>query len=257
MVAPKNMSMMMNMVGLMYAPTSRVTLMAMAPLISKQMEHRTRTGVDFTTKTDGIGDVKVTALVGLTEWDEQNLHLNLGISAPTGAVDETGDTPMGTGVKLPYPMQLGSGTWDLLPGLTYLGQAGNWGWGAQGVAVIRMGENDQGYALGNALQSSAWGARRLAKSISLSGRVVGTGWRNIEGEDADLNPMMVPTADPSLRRGYRWDAALGANYLATGGYFKGHRLAVEFMLPFYQDLEGPQLETDWSIIAGWQYAWSP
>ena len=41
-----------------------------------------------------------------------------------------------------------------------------------------------------------------------------------------------------------------------GSVIKGQRLAVEFGLPLYHGLDGPQLETDWILWLGWQYVWS-
>ena len=38
-------------------------------------------------------------------------------------------------------MQLGSGSFDFLPGLTYTGHAKHYSWGAQGRAEIRLNEN--------------------------------------------------------------------------------------------------------------------
>jgi hypothetical protein len=38
------------------------------------------------------------------------------------------------------------------------------------------------------------------------------------------------------------------------GALAGLRLAVEFVAPLYQDLDGPQLETDWTLTTGIQYA---
>ena len=61
------------------------------------------------------------------------LHLNAGLSLPTGDIDEEDDVLAPTGMRptlrLPYAMQLGTGTWDLLPGLTYNGNHHQWGWG--------------------------------------------------------------------------------------------------------------------------------
>jgi hypothetical protein len=57
-------------------------------------------------------------------------------------------------------MQLGSGTWDLLPGLTYAGFARDWSWGAQTLATLRLGENRHDYKLGNRLMLTGWVARR-------------------------------------------------------------------------------------------------
>jgi hypothetical protein len=35
---------------------------------------------------------------------------------------------------------------------------------------------------------------------------------------------------------------------------KGQRLAVELLRPVYEDLDGPQLGNEWTLNAGWQYA---
>jgi len=254
-VAPTGMTTFMNMFGVMFAPNSRITLSAMLPYTIKDMDHLTRMDQAFTTKTDGIGDVSLTALIVLKRWGRQQVHLNLGISAPTGSVTETGDTPAGPDTPLPYPMQLGSGTWDLLPGVTYLGQTDWWSWGGQATGIVRLGENDQDYRLGNAFNTTAWGARRISHAISTSLRLALASWGNIHGADPSLNPAMVPTADPDLRGGTRLSIGLGVNLLGTGGFVKGQRLAAEFLVPVYQDLDGPQLKTDWVLIGGWQYAW--
>ena len=61
--------------------------------------------------------------------------MDLGITAPTGSTTETDRvlTPMNMTptVRIPYAMQLGSGTWDAKPGITYNGNAKNFTWGAQ------------------------------------------------------------------------------------------------------------------------------
>ena len=47
---------------------------------------------------------------------------------------------------LGYGMQLGSGTWDFHPAITYLGQTENYSYGAQ-LGGARIGDNDQGTPL--------------------------------------------------------------------------------------------------------------
>ena len=37
-------------------------------------------------------------------------------------------------------------------------------------------------------------------------------------------------------------------------WVRGHRLAIEGGIPIVQDLNGPQMETDFMISVGWQYA---
>ncbi len=78
-------------------------------------------------------------------------------------------------------MQLGTGTFDLLPGLTYAGRSGDFG-----------------------------------------------------RETVDLS--------------------LGVNLVGQRGVLRGHRIAAEFGTPVYQDLNGPQMETDWTFTIGYQYA---
>ena len=57
-----------------------------------------------------------------------------------------------------YGMQLGSGTWDFLPSLTYTGACRRVSFGAQASGTVRLEhENDSGYALGDVFQASAWG----------------------------------------------------------------------------------------------------
>ena len=111
-VTPLQMPMDMYMVGAMYAPTDRLTLVGMVPVLGISMDHRTRTGVEFTTESGGIGDVQMSALVGVAAGARQRAHLHLGVSAPTGSINERGETPATTNVRLPYPMQVGAGAFD-------------------------------------------------------------------------------------------------------------------------------------------------
>jgi hypothetical protein len=253
MVAPRKMRMAMHMLGAMYAPTDDLTLMAMVPYVRLDMDHINRMGLKFTTSSEGIGDVGLTALYVLRRQGRHRLHANVGLSLPTGSVSERDDTPMGR-QRLPYPMQTGSGTYDFLPGLTYLGQAQDLSWGAQTIATLRLGNNRHSYKLGNRLSVTAWLSRPWTQSLSTSVRLAGQVWGNIHGSDSALNPNLVPTADPDRRAGRRIDLAFGVNWYFRKGLLAGHRLAIEYLVPIYQWLDGPQLETDWSVVVGWQRA---
>ncbi|MDF1658204.1 MAG: hypothetical protein P1U58_11375 [Verrucomicrobiales bacterium] len=255
MIMPTDMQTEMHMVGLMYAPSDEVTLSFMLPIIDKTMDHITAAGTNFTTATNGIGDFKFGGLVKLYEQENVKGHLNLMISAPTGSVQETGFVaPAGQVIRLPYPMQLGSGTWDFRPGVTFLGQNGNFSWGSQLLGTVRLGENNENYSLGDDITANIWGALKLSDSVSTSLRLSGTSWGDIDGRDP-LIAGPVPTADPSIQGGERIDLFYGVNYLFTNGALKGHRLAVEAGKPLYQDLDGPRLGMDWMMTVGWQKAW--
>lgn len=255
MVSPLRMTMEMHMLGAMYGLTDRVTLAAMAPYTVLSMDHETRMGGRFTTESSGPGDPVFSALIALVSGISHRLHLNLGTSVPLGSIDERDTTPAGPDTVLPYPMQIGSGTWDLRPGLTYTGNNGAFSWGAQLGGVLRLGRNDEGYTLGDRGQLALWSAAKLSDWASASVRVHGQAWGDIEGRDDRLNPMAIPTARTDLRSGERVDLLFGLNLLAPAGWIRGHRLAVEAGFPIYQSLDGPQLETDWLLTAGWSFGW--
>jgi hypothetical protein len=254
------MTMDMHMLGLMYAPSDQVTLMGMINYLDKEMEHITFAGPtgtnrlgSFTTRTKGLGDASISALIRLADDGQHRWHATIGVSLPTGNIDERGTilTPMNSQptATLPYPMQLGSGTYDVIGGLTYAGNASAWAWGAQWSSIIRLGENDEDYTLGDQHQLQAWMSYLVHPAISISGRLAYLNRGNIDGADARI-VAPVQTADPNRQGLNRLDAGIGANFLLPGDR---HRLALEVTVPVYEDLDGPQLETDWQVVLGWQF----
>lgn len=265
-VVPLDMTMDMHMVGGMYAPTNWLTLMAMGMLVDKEMDHvtfqggmgTTRLG-EFRTKTFGFGDTSISGLVRVLDEEaggvRHRAHLNIGASLPTGSTTETDAilTPMGgePTVRLPYPMQLGSGTFDPKLGATYRGSLGRFAWGGQYLATVRAGTNDEGYSLGDRHDVTAWGQWGPAPWISFSGRAAFSAQGAIDGIDAAI-VAPVQTANPDFQGGDRLDLGFGVNFAGQQGVVNGHRLAIEMLFPVAQDLNGPQLETDWTLTIGWQ-----
>ncbi|MEM7363820.1 MAG: hypothetical protein AAF525_07330 [Pseudomonadota bacterium] len=248
-IAPTEMRMTMQMLGVMWAPTDAVTLMAMLPMINNDMSHVTAMGAEFSTRSSGIGDISVSALLPVTD----ETHVGFAISAPTGSIDETGETPMGN-VILPYPMQLGSGTWNLSFSMTTGVTFPQSRWGLQSRTTVRAGTNDAGYTLGDVFGASTWYAfNRKAQSFTV--RLDYENRRNVRGEDHRLatarTMSLVPTVDPRLRGGERIDLLLGINGTTHGAW----RWAIELGYPLRQDLDGPQLEADWLVTTGLQ--WTP
>ena len=249
MVAPESMDMDMHMIGAMYAPSYDVTFMLMANYLSTSMDHVTRMGMNFTTETSGVSDTKLGALLNINKDGNSASHINLALSLPTGSVKEQDQTPMGY-ARLPYPMQLGSGTYDIEIGGTHTEFFEQSSWGIQGKQLFRTGYNDLDYRLGNRFNLNSWYAHNLNQSVSLNTTIAYTNQRDIKGQDSALNPMMVPTARTDLRSGYFWDFALGANFKLNGH----QRLAIEVKKTVHQSLDGPQLGHDWAATVGWQYA---
>lgn len=263
-VVPTDMTMDMHMLGLMVGVTDWVTVMLMGQYIEKEMDHIAFAGMSgttkrgtFTTRSSGWGDTALTALVKLYDDERHHIHLNAGISAPTGSITKTDDvlTPAGTHptLRMPYAMQLGSGTWDALPGITYTGHEGDWFWGAQLGSVIRLeSENDEGYRLGNQVSLTGWVGYRLNDWITGNLSIRGEKTGKIRGEDAMI-AAPVQTANPENYGGRIIETGIGFEITPPGPALEGLSFGAEIAVPVYQNLNGPQLERDWRTTIGLTY----
>ena len=252
MVSPTEMTMTMHMFGIMYGVSDSITTAIMTGLVDKEMDHTRRNGTMFTADSDSLADTRISMMYEFYNTDDHRMQLNMGLSLPTGSITQRNPA----GQILPYPMQTGSGTYDLLPGISYSGKKEKYSWGTQANATITTGRNNRGYTRGNSFQLTGWLARRLNNAVSISIRLDGQRWQDIKGRDRQLQgpAFPVPTADPSIEAGTRIDALAGINLITTTGKLKGNRLAAEIGLPIYQDINGPRLETDYRLIIGWQFA---
>lgn len=265
-VIPTEMPMRMTMAGAMYGLSDKITLMGMTSYVKKDMSHLTYQGGagttvlgEFETSAEGFGDSTIGAIIGLDDGQKLGHQLNVGIALTlsTGSNTETDDiqTPMGATptVRLPYPMQLGTGTFDFKPSLTWFDRSGKIGWGAQASARVPLSKNDEGYRFGNRAEGTAWIAYEPAYWLSLSTRLKAVSQGRIRGID-DTIVAPVQTANPANAGGETIEALFGINLAGQKGALKGHRLALEVGLPLLRDLNGPQLETDSVLTLGWQKA---
>ena len=168
MMAPTAMQMQMHGFGAMFAPHDKLTLMAMANYQFLRMEmegahlhkerHHGHPVGDHEMLSLGVGDAKLEGL--LTLWKRPHLTLlgNIGVSLPTGSISKNGED----GNPLPYPMQLGSGSFEVCPGVTLFGYHGNWSYGSQLRGMFPLHTNSQGYRNGTSMLVTTWGARRLS-----------------------------------------------------------------------------------------------
>lgn len=256
MAAPQNMAMHMHMLGMMYAPSDKLTLMLMGNYIDNDMQLETKMNMSFETQSIGFGDLSLSGLIHLAKFKRQKVHANLGVSIPTGSLNQRGSTPMNSDTRLAYPMQLGSGTWDPFVGITYLGQSDKTSWGLQSVFKTRLGNNPEGYALGNRWNLAGWYALQASKNLSFSGSLYYVSIGRISGKDAQLNPMMMPLFDTKNSGRKQLDIGLGSNYLISGGALKNLRFALEVKLPLSQRVEGIQMKHNWCGMLGLQYAFA-
>ena len=249
------MTMQEHMFNIMYAPTNNLTLMAMLPFKVIDMDMRQRDGFRFTEHSDGIGDFQLMALYTIlgSVSKGQRLILDAGMSFPTGSITET-NTIQGETFRLEYPMQLGSGTYDLRPGLTYLGEWKKTAWGTEVLTTVRLGRNDEGYRLGNDYQLLAWVSYAMTDWFAPSLRVNGRIWGNVHGMDPQIDATFDAEGDPHRQGGRRVDVLFGANFFVPRGVFKRLRVNVEAGVPVYENLDGPQLSTNWLFFAGATYS---
>lgn len=265
MMTPTRMSMDMHMIGAMYGVSDDVTAMVMGHYMENRMDMVNRMGVNSKMETQGFGDTAISAMIKIfddkSHDDEsgrnlqERLHATIGLSLPTGSTDEKG-LRMGSYGNLPYSMQLGSGTYDPILSVTYFEQKGNFSWGTQANAKIRTGKNNEGYRRGDEYSINSWIAKNLSDWASISAKIEGKTTGKIDGADQNTFGMrnMVPTFDPNNYGGKTIDLGFGINLYQSEGSLANHRLALEYTTPIYQDLNGPQMETQHSVTLGWQWS---
>lgn len=200
----------------------------------------------FKLKTSGVGDTVVSASYRLAHSGLSGLWLTVGLSIPTGAIDEQGDTPRAPGdQQLPYTMQLGSGTYDVPIEINYHTK-GNHNISLALAATIRSGTNSRGYRLGNnytlAGRYKFNFSRVLSPYIGIDARYSDS----IHGADTSLlvpgsYPYPAPITNPDLYGGTKIGAQAGIVWQISDHY----RLAAEIGKPLYQNLNGPQTKEDW------------
>ena len=157
MTVPEEMDMKMHMIGAMYAIDDDITLMIMGSYIDNEM--KVKKHMNKATKTlesSGWGDTKFTALKNLHHDRNFKLHGSLGLSLPTGSITKKDVMFKTTEETLGYNMQLGSGTYDLLPAFTAVLLEEEYSFGAQISSVFRIGQNSKDYALGDIYKANIW-----------------------------------------------------------------------------------------------------
>jgi hypothetical protein len=301
---PLEMTMNMHMLDLMYAPTDWLNLMLMPQFVDTEMTMAGIPGAPrmpgMTTmntqvmvdnhQTGGVGDTGMYAMFKLFEQPGQHAHLSLGISAPSGDVairnrrTQQGSNPA---FFVDYGMQLGSGTWDFKPSLTYTGHLDEWSWGGQLSGTKRLeAQNQSGYALGDIFQTTAWGGYNLTHWLTASVRGIYTWQGTIKGEytkDVLLAPgycsnfftigfpykasctaaFATITASQNAANhtgtfnqtsnygGQYVDVGLGLNVNIPNGTFAGHSLSFEWLQPAYTNVNGYQLNRDGALAVSW------
>ena len=252
--AGESMKMNMHMFGIMYGIAKNLTLMMMLGHTSKSMNLLTKKNVKFQTNSSGINDIKIISLYRIINKSRYKIHTNMGLSIPSGKIDARDNTPSADNMKLPYAMQIGSGTWNIILGMTSHFQFNKFSGGMQPIYLLNAGKNSQGYRLGNNLDLSYWVGYKIFNWASANFRFQNKFLSKIKGIDAQLMPSMVPTADTYNYGSKNLTGSLGMNFMIPSGTFQGLRIGLEYLIPLYQNYDGIQMGMDNNFLIGLQFS---
>ena len=280
-----HMSMDMHMLEFMYAPTDWLTLMLMPQFVDMTMKMERLRDPKFDSlannnignptnpvtgqpvniaahishhlqnemQTGGLSDVGMFGLFKLFDNGMHHVHVTAGFSAPVGTVDERlSRNHQIDGGYADYGMQLGSGTWDFKPSMTYTGHVDEWSWGTQSYGTVRMqNKNQSGYALGDLFQTTAWGSYNLTNWMFASIRGLYTLQGGLQGQfDGQIN-QFSPTDYATNYGGKFYDVGFGLSAAVPAGIMVGNRVSVEWLQPVKDNVNGYQLERTGSLVATW------
>ena len=269
LMSPQNMRMDMHMVMAMYGITNRLSVMAMfnynimtmnMNMLPGTMHMHMDGGTMVMTADDnssmrshssGFGDTKLYAVYSLVNKKIHHVILSTGLNLPTGSIRVKGasDDMMYANSRLPYMMQMGSGSVDFMPGVTYLLKANKFSFSTQVTTILRT-NNSLGYRLGNEYSLNIWGAYQWFPWISTSVRMEGNSVGIIVGKDASLYNV-EPAADPMSYGGENINGYIGLNFYLNKGFLKNNKLSVEYGMPLYEKFNGIQLMPRSTIYAEW------
>ena len=249
-----------------YELNNRLLLNLQVPLIRQSTFHFGPPGgifEEFTIDTAGLGDIALSA--AYVAWVEDN-HAVIaegGFSFPTGSIEELGRTPRSATMDtiVPYTMQLGSGTVDFKPAISYVGNSDWLEWGTRAQGTIRLGRNSRDYSLSHRFTLRNWITLTTYRLVQPSLRLTTEIWDRIHGADRALfgrrsdgslfNP--APVTDPDLYGGEKVSAGLGLRFPIRNGFLSGQTVELEGSIPLFQNLNGPQPNESWRFSVAWNW----
>ena len=221
------------------------------PWVRNELLNETDLGF-FESSSEFLGDISLRGLFDLLKLDQYRLNLTLGATVPTGRISKRGTTSTGARDVLPFTMQGGSGSPDILAGGTFQAQNEMASVGAQINSVLRVVDNDQDYRLGDEFSFSVWGAYNITEWVSVSLRGIYEHQGDVSGSESRTDGLTDPLANPFAQGGERIMLPIGLNLYLREGRVAGHRLSIEFYYPVHEDLNGPQMSADRTLVASWQ-----
>lgn len=262
-MSPQKMNMNMHMLMAMYGVTGRLSVMVMVNYNEQKMDmtaysasmhtHGGSMNMSSTSHlhhTSGLGDVKLWGLYKLHNGEGSSWVASLGFSFPTGDYKiEAGEHATLEGEHHAYMMQLGTGSLDFMPGITYLKNKNKFTYSAQLIGVIRPFNNSLNYHWGNELNVNVWGAYKFVSWLSASLHAEYSYSGSISGEDNLMYIYTEPGTNPDNYGGTKINGYAGLNFYINKSFMRDSKIGVEFGLPVYQNLNGIQQSLSSTLFA--------
>ncbi|MEZ5975330.1 MAG: transporter [Planctomycetota bacterium] len=235
-----------------YGLNERWDLYAVLPFQSRDLDYDRSLGGADSADTSGLGDIQLGGVFRSYDVEGTRVSYLVGLNIPTGSIDERGTYAGTANSKLPYDLQLGTGTFELMPGMVFeTTTKGGIQLGARAAGRIHLEtENDEGWFPSNSARVDVWAGKQLADDLTGTVRLQGDWWGDLHNFDPELDVNQSPGED-SLRQG-------GDRVMVFGGLGydldteRDQRVQLEFGAPVDQWLDGPQLAVDWTVVLGWR-----
>ena len=257
MNAPISMNMQMQMLGIMYAPSDRFTIMAMGKYFEKEMTQLQMPmsgNSKFDVNSEGIGDTNLSLLIKNIVKKRIKSHYEIGLSLPTGSIDRRDTTPSSLNGRLGYMMQNGSGTWDPFFSYNNLFLLSRYKIGKKIYFKIpASGKNSKGYEYGKTFKLDFWTSYRWIDNVSSSVKINYEYKGYLKGFDNEMNPRMSPAMDSRNFGHQKLQISFGLNIINYKKTFYNHRIGIEAMIPLLQKYRGLQMGEKYRLMFGWQY----
>ena len=240
---------------LSYGYTDKLTAVVTASIVQKQLYALTflgntgglPLGASYT-GTSGFSDLTTIGIYKIYQDETHRIQINSGFAYPlstdTEKISLLQSNATYSNERAFYSLQPGARTFDFLPGIVYAGNTDALSWGLSYRGRLPLANNPQGWRFGDLHEFNAWIGYNVLPSITSTVRVTGTTQMRIHGSDSQISGGSVPT-DPNFYGGQLAEIFGGSVLDGEQLGFKGCSLALEAGIPFYQNLNGPQIRKNW------------
>jgi hypothetical protein len=254
-LVPQNISVAVQTGAISYGLTNDLSVVVTASIAEKRLDALTFKGPVGITPlgrsypdTFGLSDFTTSAIYRVYQDPVHRIQVNLGFAYPfsfnTARFDLLQPDGSVPNIRAFYGMQPGSGTFDIMPGIVYAGNLGQWSWGLSYRGRLPLSRNAQNWSFGDLHEFNGWAGYTLIPGVTTTFRVSGATQGQISGFDREILGRAVPT-NPAFYGGQRVELFGGAVVSGKLINFDAASIAFEAGLPVYQNLNGPQIAKNW------------